>query len=137
MDHHVDHITRGLSSGDASRRGALRIVGGAVLAAVFGWVNLDSAEACGKRGDKCGKKKRCCAGFKCKSGRCRRSSTTPKIPTGGTCDPTKPAQCASGVCGCRAGACTCRHAQCGFGACGVDADCCEGYCPVANLCQTT
>jgi hypothetical protein len=98
---------------------------------------VGSTLACGKRGDKCGKKKRCCAGFTCKSGRCRRSPVIPKTPTGGACDPAKPVQCASGVCGCHAGACTCRHAQCGLSGCGTDADCCEGYCHIANFCQTT
>jgi hypothetical protein len=136
MDHHFDRITRTLGSGNASRRGVLRIVGVAALTAALGWAGADSAVACGKRRDKCEKRKRCCAGFICKSGRCRRSPVPPKIPTGGTCDPAKPVQCASGVCGCHAGACSCRNAQCGVGGCGTDMDCCEGYCHIANFCQT-
>jgi hypothetical protein len=136
MDHHFDRVTRTLSSGDASRRGVLRNVGVAALAAALGGVGADSAAACGKRRDTCGKAKRCCTGFACKSGRCRRSPAQTKIATGGTCDPARPDQCASGVCGCDFSAnCICRKEQCGFGLCGIDADCCEGYCHIANVCQ--
>ena len=136
MDHHFARLTRTLGSGDASRRGVLRIAGVAALTVALGWIDLDSAAACGKRGGTCGKGKRCCAGFVCKSGKCRHAPTPPKIATGDTCDPVQPDQCASGVCGCHAGVCTCRKETCAPGSCGTDLDCCEGYCHIANICQT-
>jgi hypothetical protein len=135
MDHRFDRITRTLGSGDASRRTVLRLAGAAALTAALGWADPDTAAACRKRGDRCGKGKQCCAGFTCKSGACRRSPAPPGIPTDGVCDPAKPGQCASGVCGCHVGVCTCRREQCGPGICGTDADCCDGYCHVANVCQ--
>lgn len=51
------------------------------------------------------------------------------LEPGDSCDPERPAECDSGVCGCDGDDCTCRRATCSVTRCfGSDIECCQGRC---------
>ena len=69
-----DAWTRGLAG--TSRRGALRVLAGGLLATPLALVGGRDAAAqiveCGRRGDVCVRERDCCSGFDCRRGICRR-----------------------------------------------------------------
>ena len=127
--------------GATTRRGGLRLLVGGALGGLPALLGRGEAAACRLVGKPCTRSGQCCAGARCKGGRCRCKSTHYKCGTiccllgancnslpedpvctngakqgGDPCDPVLPGQCASGTCGCRLysppNLCSCREADC-------------------------
>ena len=130
MDHHrFDHLARSLSS-ISSRRGAVRALGGALIAALGASRLEEVAAACVPAGKKCGHGRKCCRGTKCVGGRCKCAAG---VPCAGACCPGGQT-CLGGRC-CDGKPETCQGRQCGgaTNACGQAFDC--GPCPGGQACD--
>lgn len=134
-----DDLTRIYGNLIASRRIALKSLGGGALAAALGALGLNRATAaCGLVGDRCERGNDCCAGGRCAGGRCRcqrgltecdgrcrdlDTSRTNCRVCGNTCSGLD-GECRAGNC-CRTNFTTCTDV-CGVGfPCSV---CCSGFC---------
>lgn len=126
-----DVMIQSLAAAETRRHLLRRAVAGALGVGLAGaGVRAVAAEECRGSEVACRRDDQCCSG-RCRNGTCRGAN----LNIGHACDPNRPDDCGSGVCGCifnDDSRCTCRRATCvgGSGAtgCGTTADCCAGSC---------
>lgn len=130
-----DDLIRGIFTPIASRRAALRLlVGGALGAALNGVGAGNMAAACAKIGRPCDRDGQCCAGSRCKHGKCRCRAGWRDCTGNGRCQnlQTTPAHCGDCATSCPApnhGVATCAG-RCAF-------TCDAGYVPCQSSCCVT
>ena len=125
-----DALTKLTATGVASRRGALRLLAGGVLAALLGRGGSASAAlACRNDGAKCDADGQCCS-RRCGGSRCR----SERLRAGAAC--TDDRDCRSGICGrINSVSSICRNPTCRREGrdCALSPDCCRGVCDASTL----
>lgn len=151
--HRFDTIAKRLGNGATTRRGALRLLTGGLLAAGISRLGLEEAAAgCVHLGKKCGKGDKCCGGAHCRGGRCQCAATQKRCGarcvaasiccTDGHTGCVSSETCDQGTCRAGGGNCTpdCTNKQCGgdgcggsCGQCGTGDTCSGGSCVACTL----